>query len=117
MSAFTSSMAFSWSGVSTYGKASSISCCHGVSGAKAWPGGVHPRLVEHDELLGDLARPRRGPGLGLGEVAAAEAVQRGRLAADVVAHGVDLVGRHVELVAALVLEQQVVALDAADARA
>jgi hypothetical protein len=31
-----------------------------------------------------------------------------------VAHGVDLVGRDVELVAALVLEQQVVALDAAD---
>ncbi len=38
MSAFTSSMAFSWSGVSTYGNDSSISACQGVSGRKAWPG-------------------------------------------------------------------------------
>ena len=41
-------------------------------------------------------------------------LRRRRVAAGVVAHGVDLVGRHVELVVALVLEQQVVALDAAD---
>ena len=41
-------------------------------------------------------------------------LRRGRVAAGVVAHGVDLVGRHVELVVALVLEQQVVALHAAD---
>ena len=33
MSALTSAMATRWSGVSTYGKASSISACHGVS----WP--------------------------------------------------------------------------------
>ena len=33
MSAFTSVIATRWSGVSTNGKASSISCCHGVS----WP--------------------------------------------------------------------------------
>ena len=38
MSSFTSSMACSWSGVSSYGNASSISRCHGVSGPKAWPG-------------------------------------------------------------------------------
>ena len=38
MSAFTASIAVSWSSVSTNGKASSISCCHGVSGANAWPG-------------------------------------------------------------------------------
>ena len=57
------------------------------------------------------ARPAPWPSA---EVAAAEAVQRGRLAAGVVAHRVDLVGRDVELVVALVLEQQVVALDAAD---
>ena len=37
MSALTSSMALRWSGVSTYGKASSISCCHGVSWPNAWP--------------------------------------------------------------------------------
>ena len=47
-------------------------------------------------------------------VGAAQPVQRGRVAAGVVADGVDLVGRHVELVVAPVLEQQVVALGAAD---
>ena len=41
-------------------------------------------------------------------------MQRRRLAADVLAQRVDLVGRHVQLVVALVGEQQVVALDAAD---
>ena len=38
MSSLTSLMACSWSGVSSYGNASSISCCHGVSGPKACPG-------------------------------------------------------------------------------
>ena len=40
-------------------------------------------------------------------------MQRRRVAARVVADGVDLVGGHVELVAAAVLQQQVVALGAA----
>ena len=38
MSRLTSSMAASWSGVSTYGNASSSSRCHGVSGPNACPG-------------------------------------------------------------------------------
>ena len=38
MSAFTSAIALSWSGVSLYGKASSSSRCQGVSSGKAWPG-------------------------------------------------------------------------------
>src|SRR6266496_2465735 len=38
MSRLISSMAASWSGVSTYGKASSSSRCHGVSGPNACPG-------------------------------------------------------------------------------
>ena len=38
MSRLTSSMTVSWSGVSTYAKASSSSRCHGVSGPKAKPG-------------------------------------------------------------------------------
>ena len=38
MSRLTSSMASSWSGVSTYGNASSSSRCHGVSGPNACPG-------------------------------------------------------------------------------
>ena len=37
MSAFTSAMAASWSGVSRYGNASSISICAGVSGPNAYP--------------------------------------------------------------------------------
>ena len=38
MSALTSSIAASWSGVSVNGKASSSSRCHGVSAPKACPG-------------------------------------------------------------------------------
>ena len=37
MSALTSTIATRWSGVSTNGKASSISACHGVSALKATP--------------------------------------------------------------------------------
>ena len=37
MSALTSSIVVSWSGVSMYGNACSSSRCHGVSGPKAWP--------------------------------------------------------------------------------
>ena len=37
MSAFTSPMALSWSGVSSKGNDASNSCCHGVSAAKARP--------------------------------------------------------------------------------
>ena len=44
--------------------------------------GIDPLLVQHDELLGDLADRRSHPALGLGEVAATQAVQRGRLAAE-----------------------------------
>ena len=73
-----------------------------------------PAAVENDELLGDLAHRRPDAGAGLLPVGAAHAVQRGRLAAGVAADGADLVGRDVELVTGSVLEQQVVALDAAD---
>ena len=37
MSCLTSSTVESWSGVSTNGKASSSSRCHGLSGPNAWP--------------------------------------------------------------------------------
>ena len=37
MSAFTSSIVCSWSGVSANGNASSSSRCQGVSGPNAWP--------------------------------------------------------------------------------
>ncbi len=76
--------------------------------------GVDPLLVEHHEFLRDLADRRADLALGLREVGPAELVQLRCLAADVLAQRVDLIGRHVQLVAALVRDQQVVALDAAD---
>ena len=116
MSAFTSSIALSWSGVSWYGNASSSSRCHGVSSRE----GVAGRVQRAS------GRARRAParsrctvgadaGLGLLPVASRRACDSvGVVAAGVVADGVDLVGRDVELVVAAVLEQEVVALDAAD---
>ena len=76
--------------------------------------GVDPLLVQHHEFLGDLADSGTHLALGLREVRPTQLVQLRRLAADVLAQGVDLVGRDVELVAALVRDQQVVALDAPD---
>ena len=73
-----------------------------------------PLPVEHDQLLGDLADGRAHPGARLLPVAAAHPVQRGCVASGVAAHGADLIGRDVQLVAAAVLQQQVVALDTAD---
>jgi hypothetical protein len=67
---------------------------------------LHPLLVEHHQLLGDLADRAAHLALRLREVAAAEAVQHGCLAADVLAQRVDLVAGHVELVAALVLSSR-----------
>ena len=55
-----------------------------------------------------------GVGLGLVPIGATHPAERRRVAAGVVTHRVDLVARDVQLVAAAVLEQQVVALDAAD---
>ena len=112
MSPLTSMMACIWSGVSSNGNASSISCCHGVSGPKARPGRRQPLPVEDDELFGDLAHRAAHVGPLLLEVGAAHAVERRRLAAGVLAHEPDLVGRHVDL-AVLELEPEVVALDAA----
>ena len=71
-------------------------------------------LVEHDQLLGDLGDRRAHLGPGLLPAVAAQLVEHRRLAAGVVADEVDLVGRHVELVVALVLEEQVVPLHPAD---
>ena len=72
-------------------------------------------LVEHDELLGDLAhRLARTRALLALPVAAASRLSARLLAAGVGRDRVDLVRRDVEPVAAAVLEQQVVALGAAD---
>ena len=71
-------------------------------------------LVQDHQLLGDLGHRRPHLGLGALPGVAAEAAEAGAVAAGVVADGVDLVGGDVEAIVALVLEQQVVAVDAAD---
>ncbi|MGX1120063.1 hypothetical protein RKD37_005426 [Streptomyces ambofaciens] len=95
----------------------------------ALPGGVraervarrrHPRAVELDQVGGDLLDRLLGAGLGLGPVGAAEAVQGGGLAADVLGDLLQLVGGDVEAVAGLaalgggVLHDQVLAGGALD---
>ncbi len=82
--------------------------------AEGVAGGVDPLLIEHHQFLSDLAHGAAHLALRLGEVAAAQPVQHRRLAAHVLAEGVDLIAGHVQLVAALVLQEQVVALGAAD---
>ena len=67
--------------------------------------GVHALLVEHHQFLRDLAYRTANPVFRLGEVAAAEAMQHGCFAADVLTQCVDLVAGHVQLVAALVFQQ------------
>jgi hypothetical protein len=54
-------------------------------------GGVDPPLVQHDELAGDLLVALLTRDLALPHSEPPEAVEGGRLAAGVVAHGVDLV--------------------------
>ncbi len=95
----------------------------------ALPGGVgaegvsrrrHPRAVQLDQVGGDLLDRLLGAGLGLGPVGAAEPVQGGGLAADVLGDLLELVGGDVEPVAGLaalgggVLHDQVLAGGALD---
>jgi hypothetical protein len=119
MSALTSSIASSWSGVSTYGKASSSSRCQGCPDRKrgrARPSG----RVELDETGGDVLDGLPGASLALGPVAAAEPVEAGRLAPDVAGHQLELVGGDEHPVAGLpalargVLQDQVLAGGALD---
>lgn len=76
--------------------------------------GIDALLIEHHEFLGDGPNGTAHLGFGLGEVTSAQFVQRRGLAADVMAHGIDLVGRQVQLVGALVGEHQIVTLDPGD---
>ena len=64
--------------------------------AEGEPGRGHPGRVQPDQLGGDLPDGLAGPALGLGPVRAAEPVQGRRLAAGVLGHLVQLVGRHVQ---------------------
>ena len=114
MSALTSTIACSWSGVSSYGNASSISRCHGVSGPNAKPERRLALAVEDHQLGRDLLHRAADAVAGLLPVGAAHLAERRRVAAGVAADRADLVGRDVELVAAAVRDEEVVALDAAD---
>ena len=93
MSALTSLIAASWSGVSVNGNASSSSRCHGVSGANAWPGAEAPGRIQLDQLRSDVAHRLPGTTLGLGPVGAAELVDRRDLTADVAGQQVQCIGR------------------------
>ena len=72
MSALTSAAARSWSIVSSYGKDASISDCHGVSGAKAWPLRVGARGVQREQLLGQVVDRLADALLGAQPLGAAE---------------------------------------------
>ena len=120
MSALTSSIAESWSGVSVKGKASSSSRCHGRVRSEGVPGRGLAGGVELHELRGDLADRLAGAALRLRPVGAAELVQRGHLAADVAADLVQGVRRDEQPVGRLpplarrVLQHEVLAGRAAD---
>src|SRR5262249_24969535 len=86
----------------------------GRGGPEGVTGGGQAAAVEDDELLGNLTHGGPDACARLLPVAPAHAVQRGSVAAGVSADRADLVGRHIELVAAAVLDQQVVAFDTAD---
>ena len=109
MSALTSSMARSWSEVSTNGNDDSSSACHGVSGPKACPVHLEPAAVQGHQLLGDLVHGGPGLGPGLLPLRPAQPADRRRVPAGVGGEQLDLVGGQVQLVAAPVLEEQVVA--------
>ena len=99
MSRLTSSMLASWSGVSTYGKASSSSRCHGVSGPKRGPVACRAAysLISSAAICRTALRARP---LRLAQSPPPRRSSAGRLAADVAGDLVELVGRHEEPVAA-----------------
>ena len=93
MSRLTSSTLASWSGVSTYGKASSSSRCQGVSGAKAWPlvaCRAAYSLISSAAICRTALRARP---LRLAQSEPPSRSSVGLLAADVAGHLVELVGR------------------------
>ena len=115
MSAFTSTMALSWSGVSWYGKRLLELVLPGRVGRERMAGrGDAPAGRARTSSCAISRTAGAHAALGALPLAAAQAAEGRRLAAGVVPYGVDLVRRHVELVVAAVLEQQVVALDTTD---
>ena len=97
MSALTSSMARSWSEVSTNGNDDSSSACQGCPG-EGVPGDLEPATVEGHQLLGDLVHRRPGLGAGPLPLGATQPAHRGRVTTGVGREQVDLVGGQIQLV-------------------
>ncbi len=116
MSRLISSMARSWSGVSSYGKASSNCAARRCRGKRRSPAWSPARAYSAQQALGHLLDRLLDPLLDPGPLAAPQLVQAGRLPlhADVPLQQVHLVGGHVQLVVARVLHHQVVLVHAAD---
>ena len=116
MSALTSSMVVSWSGVSANGEGLlELALPRGVRPERVTLG-RHAGAVQLHEFDRDVAHGLARLALGRRPVAAAHLAERRGLAADVPAQQVELVGRHVELVAGVsalvgrVLDDQELAL-------
>ena len=112
MSAFVSTIAVSWSGVSSYGNASSICCLERSVGGERVAGRREATAVEHDELARDVAHCLAHAGPRLLPVGAAHLRELRFLAAGVLADEADVFGVDVDAVAALELDDEPVARDA-----
>ena len=117
MSALTSAAARSWSIVSSYGNDASISACHGVSGANAWP-----RASARDAYSASSSSARSSTALRTRCLARSHSVppslRQGRpLAAGVAADPADLLDRDEDPVAAGERQLEVVAILAGTAAA
>ena len=109
-SAFTSAVAFSWSTVSSYGNAASISCCHGESGETGRPDGGLARRVQLEQLLREVRDRLADARLGALPIPAAEPRQGRVLPAGVARDALDLLDRHPDPAVLGELQLQEVAL-------
>ena len=116
MSAFVCSIASIWSGVSVNGKALLEVELPLAVGRERVAGAALALGVEVDQLAGERLGRAAGAHLLLLPLLAAELRQRrvAGVGADVAGDLVELVARHEDAVAVLVLELEVVARDAAD---
>ena len=112
MSSFTSLIASSWSGVSSYRNPSSISRCHGRVRPEGVPRLLAARLVQLHQLARQLLRGLLRPLLRPLPIRPAHAVDGRRLllATQVLLHPVELVRRHEQLVPRRVLDMQILPL-------
>ena len=81
---------------------------------KCMTNGIHSTLVQHYELLSDLANRRANSLFRPRKVAASKAVQGWLFSAYVLTHPVDVIRWYIQLVAVFVRQQQIVTLGSAD---